>query len=404
MPNSLWLPRFQPALPDIFTATFAVEARVKGPLTGLSVAVKDLFDVMGQVRLASQASRRFEPPAKTHAAAVDRFVRAGAKLIGHTVSTQCAFSGVGQNPDFGEPRSLWSPDLQPRLAGGSTRGGALAVAAGLADIALGTDTGGSCRIPAACNGIYGIKFTAKAVPLTGCQPLAQSLDSVGVMTAHWHLLERAAETLLQQTAKTAPKQLSFVVPEFCLTSLEPEVAEHFEWVQSAIRAEGHSVEVHQCEFESILAALRELPSLATLEAYKNYRNGVYAGANDPLVLGRLRKAVRMGTGTLDQIHQVRQHLITTFNKEFSGKYLLLPTLPMLPPTLDFLETEEGFNEMNARLLDLPSSVNAVDGCAISIPLSNALPVSATVAAPGGQDAALLGVGRVLSAIVDQQTD
>lgn len=403
MNSAYWLPRFQPALSDIFTSTFSIEARLKGPLTGITVAVKDLYDVAGQITLASQAARRFESPAKTHAVAVDRFVRSGARLVGHTVSTQCAFSGVGQNPDFGEPRALWSPDGEPRLAGGSTRGGALAVAAGLADIALGTDTGGSCRIPAACNGIFGIKLSADAVPMTGCQPLAQSLDSVGVMSAHWHLLERASETLLQQPGITAHGAQRWVVPEFCLKGLEPDVAEYFEWVQEMLRSEGHQVETRRCDFEPLLEAFRAMPPLAALEAYQNYRKGTYAGANDPLVLARLRTGVRHGQQTLEALYQARAALIDQFTAEFADAYVLMPTLPMLPPTLDFLNDPDEFQAMNARLLDFPSVVNAVNGCAVSIPLSSVLPVSVTIAAPSRKDTQLLGVGRLLSAIIDQQT-
>ena len=135
------------------------------------MAVKDLYDVAGQVTLASQRARAGLTPASAHADLVQRFYDAGATLQGHIISTQQAFSVIGQNPDYGESKSLWSPDDQPRIAGGSTRGGALAVAADLADVALGTDTGGSCRVPAACNNLVGFKFSHSLDLLTGCAPV-----------------------------------------------------------------------------------------------------------------------------------------------------------------------------------------------------------------------------------------
>src|SRR4051794_13346706 len=148
------------------------------PFAGIPISIKDLFDIKGQVTRAGSRALEDSPPAEVDAPAVARLRRAGFVVIGRTNMTEFAYSGIGINPHFGTPKSIWQRDTG-HVPGGSSSGAAVSVADGMAHGALGTDTGGSCRIPAAWNGIVGFKPTQRRVPLAGAVPLSSTLDSFG---------------------------------------------------------------------------------------------------------------------------------------------------------------------------------------------------------------------------------
>src|SRR5436305_7181670 len=145
---------------------------------GIPVSIKDLFDIKGQVTRAGSRALDDSPPAEADAPVVARLRRAGFVVIGRTNMTEFAYSGIGINPHFGTPKGIWQRGAG-HVPGGSSSGGAVSVADGMAHAALGTDTGGSCRIPAAWNGIVGFKPTQRRVPLDGAVPLSTTLDSIG---------------------------------------------------------------------------------------------------------------------------------------------------------------------------------------------------------------------------------
>src|SRR4051794_30775817 len=147
---------------------------------GIPISVKDLFDIKGQVTRAGSRALEDSPMAEADAPAVARLRAAGFVVIGRTNMTEFAYSGIGINPHYGTPKSIWQRDIG-HVPGGSSSGGAVAVADGMAHGALGTDTGGSCRIPAAWNGIVGFKPTQRRVPLDGGVPLSFTLDSFGAL-------------------------------------------------------------------------------------------------------------------------------------------------------------------------------------------------------------------------------
>src|SRR3954471_23683870 len=147
-----------------------------GPLDGAIISIKDLFDVAGEVTTAGSKLRRDAAPASADAPVVTRLRRAGAVVIGKTNMVEFAFAGIGLNPHFGTPGNAAD---RSRIPGGSSSGAGVSVAEGTSDISIGSDTGGSVRIPAAFNGIVGFKPTAKRVPLEGAFPLSYSLDSIG---------------------------------------------------------------------------------------------------------------------------------------------------------------------------------------------------------------------------------
>ena len=145
---------------------------------GIPVSIKDLFDIKGQVTRAGSRALDDSPPAEADATAVARLRRAGFIVIGRTNMTEFAYSGIGINPHYGTPKSVWQRSVG-HVPGGSSSGAAVSIADGMAYGALGTDTGGSCRIPAAFNGIVGFKPTQRRVPLDGGVPLSFTLDSFG---------------------------------------------------------------------------------------------------------------------------------------------------------------------------------------------------------------------------------
>src|ERR1700678_2665969 len=145
---------------------------------GIAISIKDLFDIAGQVTRAGSTVLSERAPASVDALSVARLRRAGFVLVGRTNMTEFAFSGLGLNPHYGTPRNPWQR-FQGHVPGGSSSGAAVSVADGMAHAALGTDTGGSCRIPAAFTGLVGYKPTARRVPRQGMIPLSSSLDSVG---------------------------------------------------------------------------------------------------------------------------------------------------------------------------------------------------------------------------------
>ena len=203
------------------------EGNAHRPLAGLAVSVKDLFDIAGQPTPAGSKLLANAAPATQDCPAVARLRQAGAAIMGRTNMTEFAFSAVGNNPHFGTPANALGVDV-PRIPGGSSSGAAVSVATGAAFIGLGSDTGGSIRIPAALNGLVGFKSTARLVPTQGCLPLSTTQDTVGALTrsvpdavlAHEIL---AARQVVRSHAPLGAYRLA-VASSLFLDGLEPVVA------------------------------------------------------------------------------------------------------------------------------------------------------------------------------------
>ena len=201
--------------------------RAPGPYAGIPVSVKDLFDIAGEPTPAGSVVLADAPPAKANAPLIQRMLDAGFIPVGRTNMTEFAFSGLGINPHHGTPRSPWDR-ATGRIPGGSSSGAAVSVADGMAFAGLGTDTGGSCRVPAAMCGIVGYKPTSRRVPITGVLPLAPSLDSVGPL-ARSVACCAIVDAILAGEAPAAPRRaeltgLRLVVPEnFMLDGLDAQV-------------------------------------------------------------------------------------------------------------------------------------------------------------------------------------
>ncbi|MBQ0930879.1 amidase [Ideonella alba] len=381
------------------------------PLAGLVLGVKDLFDVAGQpatggsVVLDGRSSALSGwPAARTaDAGAVARLRAAGAVLIGHHNCTEFAFSGVGQNPHHGTPTNPVTAllDATPRIAGGSTSGGAQALALGACMTALGSDTGGSIRIPAALCGLVGYKSTQSLVPRDGCIPLSDTLDTACAMTPDVDGAIRVHEVLAARRVDRTAARLAgsrLALPQdLMLDGLEAPVARALESALTRLSAAGARIESLRCPLLPDGAALQGAFSLAAVEAHAWHRHRLAhdAARYDPRVLTRLLRGAGVSADDYLDLCRARRAWIDALQSALSGfDAALSPTVPLLaPPSAPLLSDDDVFHRTNAALLRNPSLVNLFDGCAISLPCQapGEMPVGLMLWAGAGRDDALLGL-------------
>jgi aspartyl-tRNA(Asn)/glutamyl-tRNA(Gln) amidotransferase subunit A len=378
-----------------------------GPLAGLPISVKDLFDVAGEPTPAGSVVLADAPPAVRDAPVIARLRAAGAVLVGRTNMTEFAFSGLGINPHYGTPRNPYDR-AQPRIPGGSSSGAAVSVTDGMAAAAIGSDTGGSVRIPAALCGLTGFKPTARRVPLDGVLPLSGSLDSIGPIAP-----TVACCALLDAVLSGQPPQplrsrnitglRMGVLQGYVLDGLEQPVVQRFEAALEILaRAGAHITDVN-------FAALKQIPEcnakggLIAAEAYAWHRQLLekHSDRYDPRVSSRMMRGRDMSA--VDYLDAVagRQRIIAEAEQAFADfDVWLVPTTPRIAPRIADLEASDAaYFDANAAILRNPSVFNFLDCCALSIPchLPGEAPVGLMVAAPGGQDQNLLRIGAAIEA-------
>ena len=381
--------------------------RDPGRFAGIPLSVKDLFDVAGQVTAAGSLVFAAAPPASVTGPAVARMAAAGFVLIGRTNMTEFAFSGLGLNPHFGTPASPWDR-LTRRIPGGSSSGAAVSVSDGMTAVALGTDTGGSCRIPASLCGIVGYKPTSRRVPTDGVLPLSSSLDSVGPL-ANSVACCAIADAIMAGADPLAPalrdlSVLNLAVPDtIVLDGLDPPTAAAFERALSRLADAGaHIHHVHLPALIRIGAATNRT-SLAACEAYAWHRRHLAAaGAQyDP----RVRRRIEGGAGAsaadyLDAL-ATRRAICAEMDAATVGyDALIMPTVPIVAPPIAILEADDAaYDRANAIILRNTALFNLLDRCAISIPCHRAGDPATGLMLVGSTmgDAALLAVAATVEA-------
>ncbi|MFZ2649236.1 MAG: amidase, partial [Burkholderiaceae bacterium] len=351
-------------------------------------------------------------PASADCPAVARLRRAGAAFIGRTNMSEFAFSAVGINPHHGTPANAATArlDATPRIPGGSTSGGAVSVASGAAWAALGSDTGGSIRIPAALQGLVGFKNTARLTPTSGAVPLSTTLDTVCAITRSVRDAALLHSVLADQPVApraVAPAALRLAVPRgYPLEELDATVARAFERGLAALSRSGAHLE------EIDLPALGEVASImagggfAPVEAWAWHRQRLAREESryDPRVAMRIRRGEGMsGAEYIELI--ARRHAWIGAMQESLRNYdaMLSPTVPMVAPPLAPLVTDDAaFFSTNARLLRNPSLVNLLDGCAISLPChaEDEMPVGLMLWSSAMRDNALLDAALAVEAALD----
>ncbi len=347
------------------------------PLSGLAVTIKDLFDIEGQTTAAGSVVLSDAPPAKVDCPAVARLKAAGGVVLGRTNMTEFAFSGVGTNPHHGTPVNPADAAVE-RIPGGSSSGAAVTVATGAAFIGLGSDTGGSIRIPAALCGIVGFKSTARLVPTDGALPLSTTLDTVCAMTrsvsdaiiAHEIL---AARTVTRSTAPLAGYRLA-VAQTSMLDFMDQTVTAAFERAVKTLRDAGADVREIPLDAIRDLGSIQSAGGFAGAESYAWHKSLFASKAQgyDPRVGHRILRGSEMKAHEYIDLCNARRDWIARVTAALQGfDAVLSPTVPIVAPPIARVapgaERDDEFFRVNTLLLRNPSVVNMLDGCAISIP-------------------------------------
>jgi aspartyl-tRNA(Asn)/glutamyl-tRNA(Gln) amidotransferase subunit A len=361
------------ALADAMDALRRV-GRAPGRYAGIPVALKDLFDVAGQPTPAGSRVLADAPPAAAHAPVVARMLGAGFVPVGRTNMTEFAFSGLGINPHYGTPLSPWDR-AAGRIPGGSSSGTAVAVADGMAVAGLGTDTGGSCRIPAAFCGVVGYKPTARRVPIAGVLPLAPSLDSVGPLAPSVACCAVIDAVLAGDTpVPPEPASLSglrLAVPQnLVLDGLDATVATAFARTLSVLeRAGARLIHTRFPQFEEI-QMVNAKGGFAASEAYAWHRAllAEKGAGYDPRIRVRIARGERMSAADYLDVVAARARLVAQFDAR-TTEYdcVVMPTVPIVPPRVADLDDEAEYNRINMLILRNTALGNFLDRCAISLP-------------------------------------
>ena len=345
-----------------------------GRYAGIPIALKDLFDIAGQPTPAGSTVLANAPPARANAPVVQRMLNAGFIVMGRVNMTEFAFSGLGINPHYGTPSSPWDRSAA-RIPGGSSSGTAVAVADGMAAAGLGTDTGGSCRIPAAFCGVVGYKPTARRVPITGVLPLAPSLDSVGPL-APTVACCAVIDAILAGEEPAIPvpaplRGLRLAVPEnVVLDGMDTTVAAAFDRALSVLAEAGaHVSHVRFPAFDAI-AAVNAKGGYAASEAYAWHRAllAEKGSAYDPRIRVRIMRGETMSAADYLDLAPARARISADFNastRDFDC--VVTPTVPIVAPRIADLDDEREYNRINLLVLRNTALGNFLDRCAISIP-------------------------------------
>ena len=409
----------------IFTQVTATRARAEAlaararlraglplsPLDGVPVAWKDLFDVEGRVTTAGSAVLANAPPAAKDAALLEAAGRAGMVLIGLVNMTEFAFSGIGLNPHFGTPRNPHDASVA-RAPGGSSSGSGVAVAAGLTTLAIGTDTGGSVRVPASFNGVVGYKSSTGRFPMDGVFPLSRTLDTLGPLAQSVEdclLADAALRGIVTPEARRGPVgALRLIVPETCVfEDCQPAVVANFEAALGRLASAGAKVERRPMpQLTAVQDLTAQRGSLVSVEALHVHRERVFgldAEKMDRRVVNRIRLAETMTAVDLLELLHVRQRLIAEVNAAIGDAIVVFPTTPHVAMPIGPLAADDDlFVRENLKTLRNTAFGNFLDWCGVAIPSgvdADGMPTSLLLSAPHGRDTAVLSAALTVERFI-----
>jgi len=378
------------------------------PFAGIPVSIKDLFDINGQVTRAGSRALDGSAPAEADASAVARLRRAGFIVIGRTNMTEFAYSGIGINPHFGTPKGAWQRSAG-HVPGGSSSGAAVSVVDRMAHGALGTDTGGSCRIPAAFNGIVGFKPTQRRVPLDGGVPLSFTLDSFGPLARTVGCCAVLDAVLADEPVKPLQprpiKGMRLAVPTtVALDELEEAVARTFERALETLSRQGALIErIAVPEFLDV-GVMNTKGGFAAAESYAWHRYLIASRGNvyDPRVAMRIGRGEAISAADYIDLLEMRKSLIARSTVRLAPyDALVLPTTANTPPRIADLADDKAFTAANLLALRNCTLINMIDGCAISLPChrEGEVPVGLMLAAAGGSDRRIFELAAAMEAVI-----
>ncbi len=378
----------------------------RGPLDGVPVAWKDLVDVAGTPTTAASALRRDAPPAAADAPVVAALAAAGMVCVGKTNLSELAFSGIGTNPHFGTPPNPRAPG---RVPGGSSSGSAVAVAVGIVPVAIGTDTAGSIRVPAAFCRVAGFKPSAARIDRTGLLPLAPTLDSIGPLAACVADLIAVDAALRGAVggARTGGASgdggpLRLVVPAGVLTEdVEPSVADRFAADLDALAGAGAQIARRPlAALDRALALLAEHGGMVAHEAWRGHvalLDSPDAERLDPPVLRRLREGRALPAAGYDALVRERPGVQAALADELAGAFVALPAAPHDPPEIaPLLADVERFLAVNARTLRATLPLSFLDAPGVT------LPSGLLLSGPSGADDRVLAAALAAERVLGQQ--
>lgn len=398
---------------NIFTELFEKDFDVQlneisqlenGLLKGLIISVKDLFDVKGYI---TRGGTKFLKPdiSLSDAKCISNIRKAGGLLLGHTNMTELAYSGLGINPHYGTPDNPIYPGAVP---GGSTSGGAVSVVLDLSDIAIGTDTGGSTRIPAAFTGITGFKPTQDSISRDGVLTLSSSLDSVGLMAKNVELCKLGFHAMRgkinEKQEKSQNKNPKLIIPSnFGFENIDTEIKVAFDFAKKKIAESGFEVIEMNVP---VLDLYKKVPiwQFASVECATEYFY-LYDQKKhliDPNVLRRIERANEVMAVEYNLLQKIRVDLIKEFNKFLKNNFLLMPTVTIKPPLLEKCKDSEFYDEANLISLRNTTLANYMNGCSISIPyFENKKPIGIMLNATTNEDDYLLRISSEIEKILEK---
>jgi len=403
----------------VFTRVYAEQARAaaqasdtlraaglaRSPVDGLPISIKDLFDVAGETTLAGSVARQGEPAADEHAVVVQRLLAAGAVIIGRTNMVEFAYSGLGINPHYGTPLNPWDR-ASGRIPGGSSSGAAVSVTDGMALGAIGSDTGGSVRIPAALCGLAGFKPSAWRVSMAGVLPLSTSLDSIGPLAPTVRCCATLDAILAgEEVSEWQPAMLGglrLAVPTtLALDGMDAHVSQAFAAALSRLSGAGARIEEIEAPEFAQLAAINAKGGFTASEAWAWHRDLIARKADryDPRVVSRIRRGADMSAADYLDLLDAREAWAAAVEHRIAGyDALLLPTVPVAAPTVaELTASDEAYYAANGLILRNPTLINFLDGCAASVPCQppGTAPAGLMVAGANGADRRILSISMAI---------
>jgi aspartyl-tRNA(Asn)/glutamyl-tRNA(Gln) amidotransferase subunit A len=381
-------------------------------LAGIPVSIKDLCDVAGEVTHAGSIVRQDAPPAREDAPTVARLRAAGAVIMGRTNMVEFAMGGLGTNDHYGTPKNPWDRKTG-RVPGGSTSGGAVSVSDGMAAAALGTDTAGSVRIPAALCGMAGFKPTARRVPTAGIFPLSRTLDSVGPLAPTIQCCAlvdaifagEAPREIIPQPLQGLLQGLRFAVPKhLVLDDLDPDVSGGFERSLSKLSAAG--VQISHIDFPELarIPVINRIGGFSTAEAYALHRDVLDRAGNqyDRNVAARIRLGETWTAADYLDLIDIRAEMIATAHQRSSPfDAIVMPTTPIVACPIDEVADGDVWVDRNRQYLRNTIVSNFLDRCSLTVPCHDpgAAPVGFMLMGEAMADHRLLQIGAAVEACI-----
>ena len=380
-------------------------------LDGVPIGWKDLFDVEGHVTTAGSIILKDSPPAKTDAALVAAGKRAGFISFGTLNMTEFAYSVIGLNPHYGTPRNP-NGTGPARSPGGSSSGSGVVVAKGLLPLAIGTDTGGSIRIPASFNGVVGYKSSTGHYPMDGVFPLSRSLDTLGPLARTVEdcvLTDAVLRGLPKPKARIRPiKELSFVIPEnIVFDGAEPDVQANFNAAVKRLATAGAKIKRRNFPaFNAILDLVQTRGNVLGPEALHVHWHRVHgpdAARMDARVAKRILLAEKMTAVDLVEVMFQRRKLMDECNALIGDDLVIFPTTPVVAMDIAPLDADQDvFFQVNAKTLRNTTLGNFLDWCGVAIPSGvdhEAMPTGFLLSAQHGRDTDALSAALTIENLV-----